>query len=282
MLPMYQSEAMWIKFNSDYIHGHNTAYPFAVKVATGKIDAVTGKTWTNGLHGKQQDYIVAPKQPWLDGYCVEKGIIRQFVAMPLGSGYSAEEQITKKAEHGGIQIIVYPMKRTVFERRFQLKPHFQGVRFSTRKRSVDNLKALFCAESSMEMGLAPGGRMKQKIYDDPYGINDWESGHSGRCFIHIANSLVWHASTGVNPPTPPPTSKEYANAGLPWFEYYSDASALEGSNILKGVKSEHHEFEQDMIDTVVQMFTRELLSQWVPDSMFQDFRLPQGPDRESR
>ena len=49
---------------------------------------------------------------------MEKGVIRQFVAMPLGAGYTAEEQITGKAEHGGLQIVVYPMKREVFERRF--------------------------------------------------------------------------------------------------------------------------------------------------------------------
>lgn len=31
-------------------------------------------------------YLVAPDQPWLDGFCVQKGLIRQFVAMPLGQG----------------------------------------------------------------------------------------------------------------------------------------------------------------------------------------------------
>ena len=78
--------------------------------------------WSNGLHARPQDYMVAPRQPWLDGYCVEKGMIRQFVAMPLGAGYTAEEQITGQAEHGGLQIVVYPMKREVFERRFPEEP----------------------------------------------------------------------------------------------------------------------------------------------------------------
>ena len=30
--------------------------------------------------------------------------------MPLGEGDTAEEQITGEVEHGGIQIMVYPMK----------------------------------------------------------------------------------------------------------------------------------------------------------------------------
>ena len=44
--------------------------------------------------------------PRLDGYCVEKGIIRQFVAMPLGEGYSVEEQLTGEPTWGGVQILV--------------------------------------------------------------------------------------------------------------------------------------------------------------------------------
>jgi hypothetical protein len=35
--------------------------------------------------------------------------------MPMGAGYTAEEQITGKAEHGGLQMIVYPMKAKRYE-----------------------------------------------------------------------------------------------------------------------------------------------------------------------
>ena len=103
--PMHQAEAMWIAF------GAHSDYPFAVKIATGKICAVTGDPWVNHLNDHPQDYVVLPEQPWLDGYCVEKGVICQFVAMPLGKGYTVEEQLTGAAQHGGLQIVVYPMKR---------------------------------------------------------------------------------------------------------------------------------------------------------------------------
>ena len=85
-------------------------YPFAVKIAAGKINAVSGEDWSEGLNRDPQDYVVLPRQPWLDGFCVEKGKIRQFVAAPLGKGITAEEQFTGAAEHGGIQIVVHPMK----------------------------------------------------------------------------------------------------------------------------------------------------------------------------
>lgn len=119
MLPMYQAEAMWLNFSGTYDDERETEYPFALKIATGKINAVSGTRWNSGLHRRpRQDYVVIPDQPWLDGYSVEKGVIRQFVAMPLGAGYTAEEQVTGKAEHGGLQIMAIPMKRKVYEQRF--------------------------------------------------------------------------------------------------------------------------------------------------------------------
>lgn len=35
MLPMYQSEAMWLNFRSAYLFGREASYPFAIKIATG-------------------------------------------------------------------------------------------------------------------------------------------------------------------------------------------------------------------------------------------------------
>jgi hypothetical protein len=234
MLPMYQSEAMWLLFITPRVDRRRTGYPVAIKVAAGKINAVTGKSWSDGLNAAPQDYMVAPRQPWLDGFCVQKGLIRQFVAMPLGAGYTAEEQLTGQAEHGGLQIVVYPMKREVFERRFP-----------ERERELDLLcemsaSGVFKAKKALrgDMGLAPGGRMKQEIYSDPFGLDDWDLNQKGRCFVHIANSLVWREITGRQPPTTPPTAKEYAKARLPWFDYYDDgAEALEGAPALSGLKS---------------------------------------------
>jgi len=233
MMPMFQSEALWLYFQPSHDSERRVSYPCAVKVAAGKIDAVTGKAWSAGLHRGPQDYMVAPRQPWLDGYCVEKGTIRQFVAMPLGTGYSAEEQITGQAEHGGIQIVVYPMKREVFERRFpkvtSVDSYLACEPFAFKMRS---------ASAASAMGLAPGGRMKQEIYKDPYDFDDWDTTQSSRCFVHIANSLVWRAITGQAPPTLPPTAKQYSKAGFPWFDYYDDsASAVEDAGILNKLKS---------------------------------------------
>ena len=236
MLPMYQSEALWLSFDSAMI-GDRAPYCFIVKVATGKINAVTGEEWTEGVHRDPQDYMVVPEQPWLDGYCVEKGSIRQFVAMPLGSGYTAEEQTTGKGEHGGLQIAVYPMKRAAFERRFPRRPVASESRAFLLGEWVSEV---CCAreEPAAPMGLAPGGRMRQEIYEDPFTLGDWDLRHGSRCFVHLANSLVWRQITGREAPTVPPTAAEYARHGLPWFDYYSEAPAVDGGGRLgKTLKS---------------------------------------------
>ena len=87
------------------------------------------------------------------------------------------------------------------------------------------------------MGLAPGGRMRQEIYDDPYGLDAWDQRHASRCFVSIVNSRQWQAITGERPPNQPPTAAHYAAAGLPWFDYYRDLDPVEATDKLTGVSS---------------------------------------------
>jgi hypothetical protein len=238
MFPMYQSEAVWLGFGGHWVEDRSTTYPFALKIAAGKANAVTGGDWSETLESDPQDYVVVPEQPWLDGFVVERGFIRQFVAMPLGAGYSAEEQLTGKAEFGGLQILAMPMKREVFERRYP-EVREEGVLYS--RAGADAFSAagnMGVVAGAPDMGLAPGGRMRQEIYDDPFELADWDQEHASRCFVHLTNSLVWRAITGTLPPTVPPTAEEYTRAGLPWFEYYNDSgTAVDAQEALKGLKS---------------------------------------------
>ena len=227
IMPMHQAEAMWMSFNQRTLM-RGEGYPCAVKVATGKVCAITGEKWVNHLNVDPQDYLVLPEQPWLDGYCVERGVIRQFVAMPLGEGYSVEEQITGVAEYGGIQITAYPMKADRYE---QLREQW------LEEHNI-NLEMNMCCDSIIGIGLAPGGQMKQEIYTDPYGLDVWDQRHSSRCFVTIANSSMWTKITEERPPTEPPTAKEYTAAGLPWFDYYGgDADTLAGMERFKNFVS---------------------------------------------
>ncbi len=247
-LPMWQAEACWLSFSSP------RGYPFALKVAAGKVNAVNGAPWTNELDAEDQDYVEVPGQPWLDGFCVAKGVVRQFVAMPLGEGYTAEEQVTGKAEHGGIQLLARPLKAEIWREREEARRREQErlrKLWAMRRAAAPPSAAPPMAASApmppealmarasprMDMGLAPGGSITQEIAKLRERADAWDLARRARCFVHIANSEAWAALTGAPPPTRPPSAADYARAGLPWFEWYADRPAKAGSAILAGLKS---------------------------------------------
>jgi hypothetical protein len=234
---MWQAEAMWLFF-SNWTLQWGLEFPVAIKIAAGKINAVTGEVWRPGLHRNPQDYMVSPGQPWLDGFSVDRGVIRQFVAMPLGEGYSVEEQITGEAEWGGLQISVTPLKAEVWAIK---RAEWELAQLRRRElRGLTGKQAFLnsVGRKLTPMSLGAGGRMMQDIYEDPFDIDDWDVAAAHRVFVTLVHAKDWKAITGESPPKEPPTARDYSNAGLPWFEYYgNDQVALPGSAALAGVKS---------------------------------------------
>lgn len=241
-LPMYQREAMWMSLSG--------WPPHAVKVGVGKVCALTGEPWsedlhkTSGLFSKHQDYLVTPPQPWLDGICVGEGRIKQFVAMPLGQGYTVEGQVTGEETHGGLQLKVVPPKLGRFPKPKVVRSRASKGSFGAGGPPMPCAAPMESAclamdeESGGEMGLAAGGSMKQKIHPDPYGLETWDNARATRCFVHIVDSLLWRQITGEEAPSTPITAKQYASAGLPWYDLYDEGMpTLDGTDALKGVKS---------------------------------------------
>lgn len=227
-IPMYQREALWISFQPRYWK------PNAVKVAVGKVNAVSAKPWEQKLLPGENDYLVCPPQPWLDGINAGEGYIRQFVAMPLGMGYTVEAQVTGEEKFGGVQIIVYEPKPG----KFPDQPPPRQVSYAML--GIREMVPPTPAARSAEMGLAAGGKMKQKIYPDPHGIDTWDQENYGRVFVHIVNSLMYREITGMEPPPTTVTAKTYAQYSLPWFDLYDekmgDITAPEEFEQIKTVK----------------------------------------------
>jgi hypothetical protein len=223
-IPMYQREALWLGFSAA------PWKPNVVKVGVGMVNALSGDPWDEALHDEPQDYMVCPDQPWLDGINAGDGYIRQFVAMPLGLGYTVEGQLTGSEEFGGIQLLVYEPKPGRFpDEPPPIDPAPMGVPLS------------FSGPVSgpvAEMGLAVGGRMKQKIYPDPYGRETWDEQNSKRAFVHIVNSEQYEAITGEKTPNTPVSAETYTRHGLPWFDLYDEhAGDLAAAERLRQVKS---------------------------------------------
>ncbi|QCD59878.1 hypothetical protein [Streptomyces hawaiiensis] len=97
MLPVYLREAMWLSFAG-------TSEPAALQVGVGKVCAVSGRPWSDRLAHDPQNYVVLPRQPWLDGINSGTGTVRQFVAVPLGLGATVEGQVTGEEVWGGVQL----------------------------------------------------------------------------------------------------------------------------------------------------------------------------------
>lgn len=219
-IALYQREALWLGF------GGVSWKPNAVKIAAGTINAVTGGPWEDALQAHLQDYLVCPNQPWLDGFNAGAALVRQFVAMPLGEGYSLEAQLTGAEQVGGIQMRVYEPKPGRFPDHPPPEPE------PTAPMPVG------MAASLPEMGLGAGGRMRQKIYPDPYGWDTWDQEHAVSVNIHLLNSRQYQEVTGEALPPTAIDAQTYVEHGLPWFELYDEPSGdVPASGRLSAIKS---------------------------------------------
>lgn len=232
-ISMYQREALWLGFDGAIWK------PNAVKIAIGKVNAISGQAWDETLHSQPQNYIVCPNQPWLDGINAGQSFIRQFVAMPLGSGLTVEAQVSGAEEFGGIQILVYEPKPGQFPD--QPPPN----------RSPDARGLAASLPMGAEMGLGAGGKMSQKIYPDPYGVDTWDSTNLGLVMVHIINSEQYRELTNLEPPSTPVTAQAYTQYGLPWFALYEeergDVSATETLSRARTIREQ--ELEQGIVES---------------------------------
>ena len=163
-IPLYQQEALWLSFTA--VHWK----PNAVMIGIGEINALTGALWQPKLEEQPQNYLVCPEQPWLDGFKVDDSVIRQFVTVPLGQGLAISEQILGSATFGGLRLVVFEPKAGLFPKTLPAALEVEG--------KIPLLGAHLESVDSQSMGLGAGGKMKQKVYPDPFGINTWDTSHS--------------------------------------------------------------------------------------------------------
>jgi len=223
MLPIYQREAMWLSFHA--------SEPAALQVGVGKVCAVSGLPWIEHLTGDPQNYVALPDQPWLDGINAGDGFIRQFVAVPLGSGATVEGQVTGQETHGGVQLRAVGLTE-------QALAQWRAARALDLECCADGLGEILPAPAGASMGLGAGGRMRQEVYADDRPLADYDQTSSRRVFVHLCSAAQWTAITGEVPPPTPVDRDAYVRAGLPWFDFYNaDARDLAPSEILAHVKS---------------------------------------------
>ncbi|MFD3807847.1 hypothetical protein ACFWTC_30570 [Streptomyces sp. NPDC058619] len=253
MLPVYLREAMWLSFGG-------TREPGALQVGVGKVCAVSGERWTGRLARTPQNYLVLPRQPWLDGINSGEGTVRQFVAVPLGLGATVEGQITGEETTGGVQLQAFPLRagalaewRRAEEERLRVEqarlraalprygagpppgapgavggyggavPMPMAAAPGGLPQSGSAPRAAAAPAPAPAMGLGAGGSMHQEVYRDDRPLSDWDEQPAARVFVHLVTPPAWRRITGEEAPPSPVDRAAYTRAGLPWFDYYDES-----------------------------------------------------------
>lgn len=122
LIPMFVREALSIGFKTGSLRSDRNIFSrsqwhnqsFAIKILAGSVNTISGGAEERLHRGnkseEKQDYVVVPRQARVDGFFVKAGvnIVRQFVAMPIFSGYTVESQLKGRDEFGGIQLVIAP------------------------------------------------------------------------------------------------------------------------------------------------------------------------------
>ncbi|MER5493050.1 hypothetical protein [Streptomyces sp. NPDC002490] len=238
MLPVHLREAMWLSFSG-------TVEPSALQVGVGKVCAVSGQPWSDRLDRSPQNYLVLPRQPWLDGINSGRGTVRQFVAVPMGSGATVEGQVTGEETVGGVQLQAFGLgeqARRTWRRAWREAPPMAfggaaggappapGAAPAARAASMRGTPAA-------AMGVGVGGSMRQQVFRDDRPPSDWASRPAARTFVHLVPASLWQRITGEAPPPSPVDRAAYTAAGLPWFDHYDeDGVDLTPSDALGAVR----------------------------------------------
>lgn len=187
-----------------------------------------------------------PPQPWIDGWKSDDGSVYQFVATPFksGDGESVGEQLLgAESTSGGIGI-------AVFDSINPLQPHGYAKtgsgnsaygEIATFDSSVVKLSAgpLMRGVSHFggnfeEMGVGKGGKITQKIYADPHGIEVWNAIPTATMAVYLVNAKTYENIVGET--VPAPIGQENYNGK--WFgQDDANAKDVAGSDKFTGLKS---------------------------------------------
>ena len=203
-LALHDNEALWLDFS--------VGLPVAVMIGAGGVNALTGEPMTEELH--EGNYLVTPPQPWLDGWKGQDGSVYQFVATPYkkGKGLSVAEQLLGEEASSELEIIVFESKDPNLIMVSKPQEICGTDPYEPCNGLVDSNS--FDYKTCTPMGIGKGGKITQKVYPDPYGIDAWKSKCTSKVKVEIANAVQYAKKMGHELPPLPKSVEEYIGN---WF-----------------------------------------------------------------
>lgn len=200
VLPMWQSEAMWIDFSSPHLH------PFLVMIGVDGVNAITGTPFTGEPDFDADDYIEVPTQQALATHRRPYGDLRQFVPPSVHVGPDA-------ASPGHLlQFTVTPMRAEAWARR--------------RHHAADRPDCVLCDISRAERMRAVPRATPSRVLGPLESPDTWQPSLSRSGAVLVVNSATWRELTGGSPRHHPLTSTDYDARRLRWHPTYSETPML--------------------------------------------------------
>jgi hypothetical protein len=213
---MNASEPFSIRFAANY--------PFALKVAVGNLDRVTGEPPFAGLQKEPRNYLV------VSGESTVKGINERSFVLALDVGCTVDEQFLADQKIGRIDLQICPLRVESYfseEVAHSIPPTLReffawfvyGPSSHTKWEEMKRLDEQQRSECvTDESGAIVLGRKFEDELDWQYikelgdlrEVADWDPTTGECCSIHVCNSSVWQQITGNNPPQ--------ARLSAEWYE----------------------------------------------------------------
>jgi len=258
-MSLHDTEAMWISF-------HSYSKPVAVLVGAGGVNALTGQKLGTKL--EKDNYLVCPPQPWIDGWKDVDGTVHQFVATPhkKGEGITVAEQlIGADSKTGAIGLAIFdPKDDAKIKTKYYPYQGVMGQPYSTTMdwgpvsgitgytgptgylaqasftgslhsgESVVPKSLLRSFAPHVEMGIGKGGKIIQKIYEDPHGIEVWKDKPTVVFAFYLVDAKTAEEITGEKVAAP----VVHDNYSGPWFGLQDEKEKdVLGTSIFSGLKS---------------------------------------------
>ena len=227
-LPLYRSDALWLKFTN------KMGFPFAIQIDYDGRNAVTGKPYTEELiqgvcrtrEGMidLQNFLVSPAQTALDGVCGKDGLVRQMI--------SQDSTIETKRAFHRLKITVYPLKEALY----------QDLLFKSRSQEIEGGsrwgKEYHDYSAKPENVKIGSGIISQSIACTDRHLDDWDMELSQSVIVDTIAMNAWLQKGDRTIPHQAYNQAVYERLGYPWFEWYEEPQAKEEVEIKEAVEDE--------------------------------------------